>query len=187
MNYTPNITDSAEEDILTTVNYITNDLKNPTAANNLLDEIERHEKNLEENPYIYPLVNDDYLSEKGLRLIVIKNYLMFFIIDEKNKTVTVLRFLYGRRNWKNLLHNIFQTDNIISKKNNNFTYNSQDQNFLETDEVREKALSDWTTGVNTALKKQAIKIAKSLHDEGMSYEFVQKHTGLDIETIKSLK
>jgi len=103
MNYLPNITDLAEEDILSTVKYITNDLKNPVAANNLLDEIERHQKNLEDNPYIYPLVNDDYLSEKGLRLIVIKNYLMFFIINEDNKIVNIIRFLYGRRNWKNIL------------------------------------------------------------------------------------
>jgi len=103
MNYFPNITDLAEEDILSTVKYITNDLKNPIAANNLLDEIERHEKNLENNPYIYPLVNDDYLAEKGLRLIVIKNYLMFFIINEDSKIVNVMRFLYGRRNWKNIL------------------------------------------------------------------------------------
>jgi len=103
MNYLPNITDLAEEDILTTVKYIVNDLKNPIAANNLLNEIERHEKNLEDNPYIYPLVNDDYLSEKGLRLIVINNYLMFFIINEENKIVNIIRFLYGRRNWKNIL------------------------------------------------------------------------------------
>ena len=52
MNYFPNITELAEEDILSTVKYITNDLKNPVAANNLLDEIERHQKNLEDNPYI---------------------------------------------------------------------------------------------------------------------------------------
>ena len=103
MNFIPNITDLAEEDILSTVKYITNVLKNPVAANNLLDEIEHHEKNLEDNPYIYPLVNDDYLSEKGLRLIVIKNFLMFFIINEDIKIVNIIRFLYGRRNWKNIL------------------------------------------------------------------------------------
>jgi len=103
MNYFLNITDLAEEDILSTVKYISNDLKNPTAANNLLNEIERHEINLEDNPYIYPLVNDDYLSGKGIRIIVIKNYLMFFYINEDKKIVNIIRFLYGRRNWKNIL------------------------------------------------------------------------------------
>jgi plasmid stabilization system protein ParE len=103
MNYFVNITDLAEEDILATVKYISYDLKNPIAANNLLDEIERHEIILGETPYIYALVNDDYLAEKGLRLVVLKNYLIFFIVEEENKIVNVIRFLYGRRNWKNIL------------------------------------------------------------------------------------
>ena len=46
---------------------------------------------------------DEYLTEKGLRFAIIKNYLMFFIVDEENKIVTVIRFLYRRRDWKNIL------------------------------------------------------------------------------------
>jgi plasmid stabilization system protein ParE len=103
MNYTINITDLAEEDILATVRYISNALKNPIAANNLLDEIERHEKILEETPNIYPFVKDEYLSEKGVKYVGIKNYLLFYTVDEDNKKVNALRFLYGRRDWKNIL------------------------------------------------------------------------------------
>jgi plasmid stabilization system protein ParE len=103
MNYSLNITDIAEEDILDTVKYITNVLKNPIAANNLLDEIERHEKMLEDTPGIYPFVNDEYLAGKGLKYVKIKNFLMFYTINEKNKTVNVIRFLYGRREWKSIL------------------------------------------------------------------------------------
>jgi hypothetical protein len=40
MKYSLNITDRAEEDILSTVRYIANELKNSIAANNLLDEID---------------------------------------------------------------------------------------------------------------------------------------------------
>jgi plasmid stabilization system protein ParE len=103
MNYSLNITDLAEEDILSTVRYISEVLKSPIAANNLLDEIERHEKILEETPYIYPFVQDENLSEKGLKYTRIKNYLIFYTIDEDNKIVNVIRFLYGRRDWKNIL------------------------------------------------------------------------------------
>ena len=103
MNYSVNITDLAEEDILATVKYISNALKNPIVANNLLDEIEKHEKKLEEMPNIYPFVNDEYLSQKGIKYVIIKNYLMFFTIDEKNKIVNVIRFLYGRMNWQIIL------------------------------------------------------------------------------------
>jgi len=103
MNYTLNITDLAEEDILAAVRYISGVLKNPIAANTLLDEIERYEKVLENTPNIYPFVNDEYLSEKGLKYVRIKNFLMFYIIDENNRIVNVIRFLYIRRNWKNIL------------------------------------------------------------------------------------
>jgi len=103
MNYSINITYLAEEDILATEKYISNALKNPIAANNLLDEIEKHEIILEETPNIYPFVNDEYLSQKCIKYVIIKNYLMFFIIDENDKIVNVIRFLYGRMNWQIIL------------------------------------------------------------------------------------
>jgi plasmid stabilization system protein ParE len=101
--YSLNITDIAEEDILNTVKYIADVLKVPMAANNLLNEIERHEEILENTPNIYPFVPDEYLAKKGIKFIAIKNYLMFYTINENNKAVTVIRFLYGRRDWKNIL------------------------------------------------------------------------------------
>jgi len=106
MKYSLNITDIAEEDILSTVRYIANVLKNSIAANNLLDKIERHEKILEETPGIYPFVHDEYLAGKGLKYVKIKNFLLFYTVDKKNKIVNIIRFLYGRRDWKNILKNI---------------------------------------------------------------------------------
>jgi toxin ParE1/3/4 len=103
MNYSLYITEIAEEDILATVRYIANVLKNPIAANTLLDEIERYEKILEDTPGIYPFVHDEYLAGKGLKYVAIKNFLLFYTIDEKSKIVNIIRFLYGRRDWKNIL------------------------------------------------------------------------------------
>jgi len=105
MKYSLNITDIAEEDILSTVRYIADELKNPIAANTLLDEIEKHEKILEKTPGIYPFVHDEYLAGKKLKYVIIKNFLLFFSIDKKNKTVNIIRFLYGRRDWINILKN----------------------------------------------------------------------------------
>jgi plasmid stabilization system protein ParE len=101
--YQVKITDIAEEDILSTVKYISNELKAPIAANNLLDEIEKYEKILEKTPNMYSFVPDDYLRLKKVRFVGIKNYLMFYIIEEDKEIVNVIRFLYGRRDWKNIL------------------------------------------------------------------------------------
>ena len=49
------ITDIAEEDILNTVKYIADVLKAPAAANNVLDEIEKHGEILENTPIYIPL------------------------------------------------------------------------------------------------------------------------------------
>jgi plasmid stabilization system protein ParE len=103
MTYTLNITDLAEEDILAAVSYIFNTLKNPSAANDLLDKIERQEKILENTPDIFPSVQDEYLSGKGLKFVKINNYLIFFKIDEDKEIVNVIRFLYGQKDWKNIL------------------------------------------------------------------------------------
>ena len=101
--YSVNISDIAEKDILSTVKYISEELKASKAANGLLDEIEKHEQILGKTPHVYPHVPDEYLAEKGIRFVVIKNYLMFFTITEEEKMVIVIRFLYGRRDWKNIL------------------------------------------------------------------------------------
>jgi len=101
--YTLAVTNIAEEDILDTISYIANVLKAPAAANNLLDEIERHEEILENTPNIYPFVPDEYLAQRGLKFTRIKNYLLFYTINEDEKIVTVIRFLYARRDWQNIL------------------------------------------------------------------------------------
>lgn len=101
--YFLNISELAENDILSTIKYIANVLTAPMAANKLLDEIEKYEGILEDTPDIYPRVPDEYLARRGLRYVMIKNFMMFFTVNEEEKTVNVIRFLYGRRDWKNLL------------------------------------------------------------------------------------
>ena len=101
--YFLNITKVAEDDIISAVNYISDVLKAPMAANNLLDEIEKKEKILENMPNIYPFVSDDYLARNGIKFVMVKNYSLFYTINEDKKVVNVIRFLYGRRDWKNIL------------------------------------------------------------------------------------
>ena len=103
MTYLVNITDIAERDILSAVKYIAGILNSPAAANNLLDEIERHEVILESTPKMYPLVYDECLAARGLRFVMIKKYILFYTVNEDEKQVNVVRFLHSRRNWKNIL------------------------------------------------------------------------------------
>jgi plasmid stabilization system protein ParE len=92
-----------DSDVDSCYDYINDTLKNPTAAYNLISEIKGKLILICENPRIRPLVRDDYLANLGYRLLNIKNYLLFYIIGEDNKHIKIVRFLYGRRDWMNIL------------------------------------------------------------------------------------
>lgn len=42
-------------------------------------------------------------AEKGYRKVTVKNYMIFYMVNENDKTVTVMRVIYGRRDHKNLI------------------------------------------------------------------------------------
>jgi len=85
-----------------------------------------------------------------------------------------------------IIQEVIQMDSAISKANERLNFVSQDKEFLREYHIREMAMSDWTTGVNTAIEKSRIEIAKNLLRKGMSAEFIHETTGLDMETIKEL-
>ena len=101
--YTAKFTEFAENDILSTLEYISEKLSAPKAAENLYYEINEKIEIIEDNPFLFPLVKDPYLSKKGLRWIGIKNYMIFYKIIEVEEKISIIRFLYGRRDWKNIL------------------------------------------------------------------------------------
>ena len=83
--------------------YIAVELHNPIAAAGRISLIDEAIQSLKENPARFALVRDDYLASKGYRLIPVKNHLVFYIIRENARAVSVMRVLYGRRDWKRLL------------------------------------------------------------------------------------
>ena len=93
----------AQIDMRETYRYISEELQNPAAASSIVSLIDKAILSLKENPTRYPLVRDDYLASKGYRMIVVKNYLVFFIVREDLRVVSVMRVLYGRRDWMRLL------------------------------------------------------------------------------------
>jgi len=83
--------------------YIAEELYNPKAATQRIALIDKAIQSLKKNPYLYPLVGDVYLASKGYRMIVAKKHLVFYIIREEIKAVSVMRVLYARRNWLHIL------------------------------------------------------------------------------------
>ena len=77
-------------------------------------------------------------------------------------------------------------DTAINKANERLNFVSQDKDFLRNYHLREMAMSDLTTAVNTGFERGKMEVAKKLLHEGMPLEIIQKATGLDAESIRSM-
>jgi len=97
------LTEPAEDDLRDIAKYISSQLNAPTTALNMIRTIKDAVTKLETMAPVYPLVRDDRLAAFGYRFLRVKNYLIFFIVNEKGKTVDVDRILYARRDWRNIL------------------------------------------------------------------------------------
>jgi len=101
--YSVSLAEPAENDLRDIVRYISSQLNEPANALNMMRTIQASISGLETTALAHPLVRDDRLADLGYRLLVIKNYIAFYITNEKKKSVVVDRILYGRRDWKNIL------------------------------------------------------------------------------------
>ena len=103
MGYKLEITPPASEDLEEIIAYIARELGNPTAAAALLDEVDECYENLEAMPYMYEECRDPHLKALKYRRAVIRNYVMVYRVSENDKTVYILRFFYGSRDYEKLI------------------------------------------------------------------------------------
>ena len=68
-----------------------------------MDDIEASIMRLREFPYSGCPVADDILSSRSYRKLIIKNYIVFHLIDEAEKQVVIMRVLYGAQKYENIL------------------------------------------------------------------------------------
>ena len=103
MSYQLHITGVAERDLIQAADYIEFVLKNPQAADDLLEEMDQKINALLPFPKEHPLAYDKLLSSWGIRFIQVKNYLVFYVVSEEKSQITVVRFLYAKSNWSSIL------------------------------------------------------------------------------------
>jgi addiction module RelE/StbE family toxin len=93
----------AESDLEHASDYISQELHNQAAAKKLILAARESARSLSEMPMRHPVVSGDFLAERGIRGIAVKNYMMFYTVQEESRTVSIVRFLYGKRDWRSLL------------------------------------------------------------------------------------
>jgi len=95
--YKVNVTEPAEADIRAIAKYIAVELNAPVASEKLISAIKTSVAGLSDMPERYPPVT------AGYRKIIIKNYIILYTVDDKNKTVNVERVLHSKQNWLKIL------------------------------------------------------------------------------------
>ena len=69
----------------------------PEAAQNLLDKFQKAISDLADMPKMHSLVDEEPWRSEGVRKIVVKNFLIYFWVDDENMRVQVTAVIYQRR------------------------------------------------------------------------------------------
>ena len=93
----------AKQDITEIANYISHALYNPAAAEKLADEIIKSAESLANSPYAHTVYKTVKSLKNEYRKLLVKNYIIFYWINEKKKQITIARVIYTRRDYKKLL------------------------------------------------------------------------------------
>ena len=87
----------ALEDLDDIVGYISNILLEPKIAKNLFNLIINEIKGLDKMPLRNKLWDDEPLRSQGIRVMLVKNYFVFYYPDENKTTVYIARIIYTGR------------------------------------------------------------------------------------------
>lgn len=97
MKYEVVTTAQAVADLRAIFEYIAYELLAGENAIKQLDRLEEAILSLGEMPERYHLYDKEPWRERNLHIMPVDNYLVFYIPQDDDKTVTVIRVMYGRR------------------------------------------------------------------------------------------
>ncbi len=97
MIYDVRISEQADQDLRNIFEYIAFELLAPENATGQLDRLEEAISKLDNMPEKFRRYEREPWFSRGLRVFPVDNYLVFYIPDMDEKTVTVIRVMYGGR------------------------------------------------------------------------------------------
>ena len=105
MIYEVTTTDQANADLRGIYEYIAFELLSPDNAAGQIDQLEEHIIGLEEFPDKFRLYEKEPWHSRGLRVMPVGNYLVFYIPNKDAGIVTVIRVIYAGRDVDSQLNN----------------------------------------------------------------------------------
>ena len=96
-------TDKAEDQLRDIIFYIADDSGNIDIALRYLEKIETAINRLQEFPNSGGIPRYSILKKQGYRVAIVEKHLVFYKVNEEDKTVIIYAIVDGRREYKNLI------------------------------------------------------------------------------------
>lgn len=97
MSWLVSVSDRAGRELDGIYDYIAKKLMSPISAASLTEKIEKEILSLETMPMRYPLYDAEPWHSRDVRYFSVASYLIFYSVNEIDRTVTVHRVIYGGR------------------------------------------------------------------------------------------
>ena len=97
MQYKVKMTMYATQQAQKIVSYISHELLSPETAAGWVDYLQKEISGLDTFPARNPCIEEEPWKTKGIRRLPVKNFLVYYWIDEENSTVWITAVIYGKR------------------------------------------------------------------------------------------
>ena len=98
MSWNVYYTEKAENELRGIYEYMAYSVVVPQTAKKQVAAIMEEISKLDENPLRFPVYKKEPWKSKGLRFFPVNNYMIFYLPNENEETVTIIRIMYGGRN-----------------------------------------------------------------------------------------
>ncbi|WP_225221100.1 type II toxin-antitoxin system RelE/ParE family toxin [Bacillus norwichensis] len=96
-------TDKAEDQLRDIIYYIADDSGSIDMALSYLNKIEQSINRLKQFPNSGMVPRYSVLKKQGYRVVIVEKHLIFYKVNDENKTVIIYAIVDGRREYENLI------------------------------------------------------------------------------------
>ena len=101
--YIVEISETAEQDLENIISYLKYSLAGDIIADKYKLLFKQELKNLENIAESMPILDENLTGHKNIRKVNVRNYIIFYIVDEENSKALVLRIGHAFMDWEKYL------------------------------------------------------------------------------------
>lgn len=101
--YIVEVSETAEKDLESILKYLRYNLAGDIIADKYKLLFKQTLKDLENTASSFPILDENLTGHKNIRKVNVRNYLIFYIVDENSSKVSILRIGHAFMDWEKYL------------------------------------------------------------------------------------